>query len=191
MGQLEKMAGLRDIDPLTKCINVAPTSEEFSHFNDMHRVAGGMLAKCLLEGHACPIKFAPSVYKYLLDQSDLVNLRDMESCSTEPAAMRELKVIAMSPTFAEVARNPATGIPGLDFAGFRDLSEIVESGKVTVNDDNKAAYLEARAYDNLVSQRLAGLDAMRSGFDIMDVVLKYMVPQVVLTADDLMIALHG
>ena len=31
----------------------------------------GMLAKCMLEGYTCPIKFAPAVFKYLLDLSDI------------------------------------------------------------------------------------------------------------------------
>lgn len=188
--QLEEVKALWDVDPVTKFVNVVQSSENELAYENMFRVIGGMLAKCLLEGYMCPIKFAPAVYKYLLDASDTVNVRDMEACSLDPKDMRELKVLAMSPNYAVNAKNPSSGLPVLEFTGYRDFSEIT-GDPVKVTDDNKAAYLAARAYDHQISQRLAALDALRNGFDVINTVLKYMVPQVTLTADDLMIASQG
>lgn len=190
--QIVEYDGLWEIDPNTKCVHVA--RDEYAAEDTRtgtFEVIGGMLAKCALEGYTCPIKFAPAVFKHLLDLSDTVNLRDMQACPIDYDQLRELKVLAASPNYSTVARNINSGIAGLTFDNLLDLSSETQE-KVKVTDDSKLPYVIARVQDHQIFQRQEGLDAMRSGFSVItETVLKYMVPQTVLTGDDLMIALQG
>jgi serine/threonine protein kinase len=189
--QVLDVPGLWQIDKRSGVVSVNRTLEHFEKGfvepairGAQLEAVGGMMAKCLLDGFACPVKFAPAVYKYLLNQSDTIDFRDL--MTVEPEQARELTVLYGVPNFG-VARQY-----NFDKVMKWEYEEMKPGQSVPVDDGAKHAYVMARCQTELVQKRIEGLSAMYTGFSLItEMVLKYMVPQAAITADDLSTVLQA
>jgi serine/threonine protein kinase len=135
------------------------------HSQETYQTIGKMMVKALVEKRPLPIRFAPSVYKFLIQgagggQSD----SELEGVVAPTLDDLSLYDRIQAKTFRELLR-----MKGVEQTCFLDFAGLLPNGAaIAVTDDNKHTYVDLKVKSILLTSREQELSALREGFYTID-----------------------
>eukprot|EP00949_MAST-11_sp_MAST-11-sp1_P005061 g5061.t1 len=119
---------------------------------ELFRGIGVALLKAMIDGVALPLRFAPSLYRYLLHRPP--RLQDLEAFDPDMASQLRRNVLAVDLT-GDFGRRL-----GLDFAGLKHDGHLIP-----LREHNKGEFVRLTAQSILETRRANALKAIRDGFE--------------------------